>query len=246
MPDTIAEHATATAGTAELRRRLRGAPPRIRQAIDTARCDRGLDPLWAAPFAREEGAAPTTARSSAVCAALVVAAAPGLSKPVALVGDPTAQELPEYVSSRGWASVAAQLRHDPVPIVSAHSGGETLGFTTGERFTYRVCPTAGLLFSLAVRASDPLIATGAGASILFWPQSDRIVQVAGQAVRIIDSLRLRHIALVRQGSAERPVYPLSRVERCSPADARRTLDRMRLELVREIGAAWPALRSLEG
>jgi hypothetical protein len=182
-------------------------------------------------------------RSSAVSATLVMALAPGLSKPVALVGETV--EIPEYVSARGWASVASQLKRDSVPILTGHSGGKVLGFTKGPRFRYRLCETGGMLFALDVRPEDPIVPSGAGCSICFFPKSVRLEYVDGRAIRVLDEIELRHLAIIRMERPERPVYPLARVVRCLPHEVNETMLRMRLDLARDLGAAWPALRSLE-
>jgi hypothetical protein len=230
---------TTTRGN--LRHKLRGAPPNIRRAIDAARQERGLDPLWpATPSAR----AAAVGAASGISSTIVVALAPGVSKPVALVGE--SQELPEIVSRRAWESVASQFaagRH--VQIRAGHEGGNVLGFTTGSRFRFRVCPAAGMLIALDVRGTDPLIPGGAGASIAFHPREVRLSELGGQTVRIIDELELDHIALIRQERRDRPVYPMSRVRRCRPADAADTMAKLRLDLIRELSAAWPGLRSIQ-
>jgi hypothetical protein len=239
--DTIpgVEHATATT-RGDLRHKLRGAPPNIRRAIDAARGKRGLAPLWASP-----PAAPTKARTGGITSTLVVAVAPGLSSPIGLEGD--ALEVPEYISPRGWQSVADQLtRGGHVAIRTGHEGYRVLGYTTGMRFRYRICPAAGMIFELDVRADDPLVPSGAGCSLAFRPREVRFEKIGGQTVRVLDEIELRHIAIIRKERPDRPVYGLARVVRCRPTDAKRTMDRMRLDLVREISAAWPGLRSIRG
>jgi hypothetical protein len=168
-----------------------------------------------------------------------------MSLPVTLPGE--TQEYPEYVSPRGWRSVADQLeRGGHVAIRTGHEGYRVLGYTVGSRFRYRICPAAGMIFELDVRADDPLVPSGAGCSIAFSPREVRFEKIAGQTVRVLDEIELRHIAIIRQERRDRPVYGLSRVIRCRPTDAKRTTDRMRLDLVREISAAWPGLRSIRG
>jgi hypothetical protein len=103
-----------------------------------------------------------------------------------------------------------------------------------------------MIFELDVRADDPLVPSGAGCSLAFRPREVRFEKIGGQTVRVLDEIELRHIAIIRKERPDRPVYGLARVVRCRPTDAKRTMDRMRLDLVREISAAWPGLRSIRG
>jgi hypothetical protein len=235
------EYAAFQTGDFSLRQRLRGAPPAIRKNIDAARKAQGLAPLWGKATPAPKPAARKAPKPPApVVATIVVALAPGLSAPVTTAGE--APNLPEMISQRGWRAVAKQLAAGKaLPIVTAHRGGELIGYTVGPRFRFRVCPTVGGIIELDVRATDPAMPSGSGCSITFYAKAVRKEMIGKQLVRVIDDLELVHIALIRAGSLERPAYAIASARRCKPAQASATVADLRIDIGRRILERWPTL-----
>jgi hypothetical protein len=171
-----------------------------------------------------------------------MACAPGISRPVALVGE--RDEAPEFVTARAWRAaleVIAKGRH--VPIQIGHKAGATILTTTASpRVRMHLCPTAGLCLSVDVRGSDEYITRTAAVSISFKVTAHHFENVTGQRVRFIDSMQLEHFAILPGTGKESPAYPLARVRRYEPKGAAAGMLNLRIDVGCLIRAAWPDLK----
>lgn len=174
-------------------------------------------------------------------ATLVLACAPGLSRPVALAGG--TEELPEFVTQRAWMGVLSQIaRGQHVPIQIGHqAGAKVITSTASTRVRTELCPTAGLLMSVDVRLADPYVSRTAGVSISFRPTTYHSESVGGVKVRCIDGLQLAHVAVILGTAPELPAYPMARVRRCSPKEAITDMTNLKIDVACLIRASWPEL-----
>jgi hypothetical protein len=179
---------------------------------------------------------------SEAIATLVLAAAPGLSRPVALAGH--FEELPEFVTQRAWRGVLSQIaRGQHVPIQIGHqAGAKVITSTASPRVRTKLCPTVGLLMSVDVRRDDPYIIRTAGVSISFRPTAYHSENVEGLKVRCIDGLELAHVAIILGTAPELPAYPLARVRRCNLKEATKGMINLTIDVACLIRASWPTLK----
>jgi hypothetical protein len=185
-----------------------------------------------------------SAPASQTIATLTLACAPGLSRPVALVG--ATEELPEFITPRAWRGVLSQIaRGQHFPIQMGHKpGSKIITSTASPRVRTKLCPTAGLCLFVDVRANDPYIIRTAGCSISFRPTSYHTENVGGQRVRCIDGLLLEHVAIIEALATELPVYPMARIRRCTPKLAATGMTELVVDVGCLIRASWPELRPL--
>jgi hypothetical protein len=244
------QRATVENPVIELRNRLRGAPPEIRKRIDAARIAGGLTPIWqSVPTPAKTTTRATTTKAkpaaAATIATLVLACAPGLSRPVALVGQ--TEELPEFITQRAWRGVLQQIATGkPAATVQVghQAGARIITHTASPRVRTKLCPTVGLCLFVDVRASDPYIIRTASCSISFRPTSYHTENVGGQRVRFIDAMKLEHIAIIEGTSTDSPIYPMARVRRCTPKAATSGMTDLLIDVGCLVRASWPELKPL--
>jgi hypothetical protein len=176
-------------------------------------------------------------------ATLVVALAPGVSRPVTLVGGN--ESLPETISPRAWRGVLEQLANGrKVPIQVGHQKLATLVAAAGtSRVRCRLCPTGGLMLQVDLLDTD-VVGPLKGASIAFRPRTYHRATVDGRTVRVIDSLSLDHIALIEANDSVNPVYPLAKAVRCKPRESAGTLFQMVADTARAMSTNCPNLQSI--
>jgi hypothetical protein len=179
---------------------------------------------------------------SQTCAVLVMACAPGISRPVTLVGE--RDEAPEFITARAWRAaleVIAKGRHVPIQI-GHQAGAKILTTTASPRVRMHLCPTAGLCLSVDVRGSDEYITRTAAVSISFKPTAHHTESLGGQRVRFIDAMQLEHFAILPGTVKETPAYPLARVRRYETKGAAAGMVNLRIDVGCLIRAAWPDLK----
>ncbi len=213
------EYAAGFGGPANIAAKIRNAPLWVRTQIARQKT--------AAPPAAPKPATPrpVAAKRTAPRETLLIAAAPGLSRPVKLAGG--TETLPEAISSRAWAGVMQQLADGPkVAIQRGHGLGRPVVATTGSpNVRCHVCPTGGLFLSLDLHSGAHTGETWRGASIAFRPRRYRRATIDGRACRVIDAMELSHVALIAADDPTEPSYGLARVVRCKPSEsAARYLD----------------------
>ena len=200
----------------------------------------------AAPAVKPAAAKPIAVKRVAPrqpVATLVMALAPGVSKPVTLVGGN--ESLPETISPRAWMGVLQQLASGrKVPIQMGHSTlGKLVSATGTSRVRCRLCPTGGLM--LAVDLFDAnVVGPTKGASVAFRPLTYHRASVGGRTVRVIDSKELDHVALIGADDPTNPIYPLAKVVRCKPSESAAALFRMVADTARAMGKTCPDLQSI--
>jgi hypothetical protein len=172
-----------------------------------------------------------------------MACAPGVSKPVTLVGG--TESLPETISPRAWMGVLQQLASGrKVPIQMGHATlGKLISATGTPRVRCRLCPTGGLMLAVDLFDAD-VVGPTKGASVAFRPLTYHRATVDGRTVRVIDSMELDHVAVIGANDPTNPIYPLAKVVRCKPSESAGTLFRMVADTARAMGTTCPNLQSI--
>jgi hypothetical protein len=73
-----------------------------------------------------------------------------------------------------------------------------------------------MLVEIDLRDCDPAVPTGSGLSIGFTATAHHVDTIGGRRIRVIDSMSLRHIAIVTPGSGREPAYPLATLRSAKP------------------------------
>jgi len=206
----------------QLRARLTHAPAWFRQSVDTEREQRGLKPLYAVRAAVAGSWSPTPPAAPVKLPkpvhTLTVIAAPGISEPVAMrAGEPA---MPEHISGDAWRSALATIRGGrEIPIQCGHgAAAHVLARSGTPQVRFTVSDVVGLVLEVDLRDGDTARRPDC-ASIGFTPLKWHVEHHRGMPVRIIDAMRLDHIALGEAWNLQ-PAYKLSTVRRSIRQKAR--------------------------
>ncbi len=214
--------AAASTGIADLRRRVEGAPAWARAAIDAERQQRGLPLLFG------QRAAPPSSKPrrpiGGIVRCLFGVAAPGLSNPHQLDGPGGHELLPEFISRSAWAGVKKALAAGQTIDFQRRHDGKPFATSRDAAVEIVIDPTLGLTFTLHPDAAAGFNWPAGGyCSIAFVGRTCRWTKVmlpGGRWARRIDSLTIRHIALLAPHDLP-PAYRAAQFISCPPATLHR-------------------------
>ncbi len=203
----IIERACHQLTAEEVRHKLRNCPPSLRRS-PTAKRSPGAT---AAPRR-------TVARDQGFSGWLVGSIAPGVSSPAYSPQD--GLTLPEVFAPSAWDAVMEQQRQGskPIGLWMRHHGGVMLACTSMGTLRLERHDILGCMFEAKIEAGPlerMLLAEigqgGVGCSIAFSHAKFAHEQRDGRRVRVIQSVVVDHVALVRKGSGERALFAAARV-----------------------------------
>jgi len=214
---------------AELRHKLRHAPPSWLAAVDQVRVDRGLEPLVKAPARRSTATASSTKQPPRrSCGTLAVSCCPGTSLPTAAAGDPAV--LPEYVEPGAWTQFLADVKagkrtvelqdgHGRLALASTADG--TLRLSVDERLGLLAeADLADTPYDRLTRREIEGMAAGCPVSVMVFAEDYSHAKRGGTLCRIIRRARIAHVALLRPATGDRPAYRDARAIAVPAGDAR--------------------------